>query len=129
MQNGYASYRRKVWVAFWPNNKKGWFWRWVGPFGHVSLFIEDSAGKLIHINQTSGGLFFELIPFSAETYLRHAKGMVVLEWEANGLEVANKRKKGIITCVSVAKSALGINDFWILTPKQLYRRIRHGRDV
>lgn len=92
-------------------------------FGHVSLAFympETTAWTLISSNY--GGTAVYSLPGAwhlgdiMDTI--HANKVVIIRRTADG---KGWRRRGLLTCVSVVKSILGISDWWCITPAQLWR--------
>lgn len=88
-------------------------------FRHCFVMVPSESGGTVVVNQTWTGLYIQAVGWSlsASTLACHKAGFTVRR-------VLNKKKasytpRGLITCVSVVKSVLGIHDWRVITPYQL----------
>lgn len=113
-----------------------WWLAWLGRclkpgFGHVSVLWFDPRGKAwcwagklsggLHVCPVDGRVAFADLAFLYE------EATVVLPvrrpCRAGGVDEPFMML-GVMTCVSVVKAVLGLRAPWVVTPWQLYRRIR-----
>lgn len=123
----------KYWVLFMPHdlkecdNKTECFFRWVlnrlhNNFSHVAVFKRSRIpGNIIEVNPCSTNLFIreQNIADFFEIMRRPNITTVVVKTQTAPIKI-----KGLITCVSVAKSILGITSAGIITPYQLYKYLK-----
>jgi hypothetical protein len=114
---------RRVAILF-HDHSRHWSRAWLKPgFRHVEVAIEVGpdwwmgvAGKLGHLLEVT-----PIGAFDPEAFGR-AVGAEVLVLEAHVPE-PRRWPLSVLTCVGVAKAALGIRAPWALTPWRLYRRL------
>ena len=102
-------------------------WRWWNiftgkQFAHVFLITELGARTTAVFDTSKGTVKIWKVNRNAEKmvldYYRH--GFIV------GTYLVKEQDKGLqafISCVGFCKYILGINKWWILTPKQLYKEV------
>lgn len=120
-------YRRKFYVVFKNINKPKW-WNWFlhKKFNHCFLLcagpVENTS---IMINPTTGGIGMYYYSKNANDMALEATqaGYIVAEYMARDVELINPRFKFFRTCVGICKDFLGINKWWIITPKQLCEEV------
>ncbi|MBO6290160.1 MAG: hypothetical protein J6N45_07555 [Alphaproteobacteria bacterium] len=123
----------KVWVVFMPHNIKDgktcWerVFCWVlsklhKNFSHVVVFKRSIyPGNVIAVNTCSNNISIE------ELSLKQLFGILT---NTNNtavvadIQIAPIKAKGLLTCVSVAKSILGVTKASIITPYQLYKYLK-----
>ena len=65
-------------------------------------------------------LFYLDPPTVAETYINDPMVTDILKINLRLKTTGKFIPRGIISCISSAKSVMGITEWWVLTPKQLY---------
>lgn len=103
-----------------------WFTR--PRFRHVYLLLPAKIGTLI-VNPLAGGIRVDWAPFdpAACALACVEAGLVVAEGDTK-INLCYKWR-GLITCVSVVKALIGLNDWRIITPYQLYRRLANEQPI
>jgi len=102
-------------------------WRWMTRPGFRHVWAGEPHGNvLIAINSAAYGTEFMLLGPQELTARAISRVLVVDGWTP-----ARYYCRGILTCVTLVKSLLGIRAFWVQTPWGLYsyltRRPRRGR--
>jgi len=94
-------------------------------FRHVFALRSTKLGTVM-LNPLLSSIFVEWFPYDVEAcaIACRRRGWLVVR-------VENKTQKdyglrGLITCVSVIKAAIGLNRWWIVTPYQLYKHLEEG---
>lgn len=102
-------------------------------FQHVGAWKVLPSGQVVTLNAIACGLSIQVLPAGAslEVLLEcHANAYAVVAWDAPwpaGLPLGAWRPRGLFTCVSVVKAALGIGAPHVWTPWQLHCwLLRHG---
>jgi hypothetical protein len=113
-------------LAFWRNTGT-WYGRLVpGEFKHVGLF------RYMVETNTWVYLDYDFKGVHCFSMIGTEEGIVPLAKALNGGDCAIIRMKvtnrelafrGVATCVSFVKHALGFNRWWVFTPDQLYWRL------
>ena len=114
--------------------RRHWWDRWLRPgFTHCYLLVYDEVVWLL-VDPTLSHLRVAIL----DQYEPEHPASWIVDEDATIIEarpeVADSYRSrapwvvGPLTCVETCKQALGISDFWILTPWQLYRHLRrqHG---
>jgi len=118
-------------VVFASSNYSHWVFRFLDPnFQHCYIIGESYGGQYWRvINGRRSHLQVDVEPKSLyptiKDYCEEGSTVVTVQADINinrSLQFFN-----IFTCVDVVKAVLGINSFFIWTPKQLYRRLKNGR--
>ena len=125
MQSSIAKYERKFIVCFTQASVKRWWLMFCKRFSHVHLYTKI-GGIWCEISATIGGMYIREIKLSEielKAKIIFDKGEYI-DYTVYAGDIDKPRAKGIKTCVSVTKDLLGIKDKFIITPDQLYRRIR-----
>ena len=126
----------KFWVLFMPHDLDECsgctekFFKWIlnrlhKNFSHVAVFKRSVAtGMIIEINPCSTNLFIRehFIEDFFELMCRPNITSVVVK-----SQIAPIKAKGLITCVSITKSILGISKASIITPYQLYKFLKRNK--
>ena len=89
-------------------------------FGHVFCVIEHPRCNLLidgAISHAHASVIDKHYPEEGETVLRFKRLIDVNQ---------ASYRIGLISCVELIKSFIGLNEFFIFTPKQLYRRLQNG---
>ena len=104
-----------------------WFIHWFTRpgFRHVFALRSTKLGTVI-LNPLLSSIFVEWVPFDVEACAIACRRR---GWKV--VRVENKTQKdyglrGLITCVSVIKAAIGLKRWWIVTPYQLYKYLEEG---
>lgn len=120
----------EVWVVFTRPERPYWWARFLKPgFGHTYLLMQ-TAGRWVVLNYGVDALCLAVTHIPAYASLGEfvKPGDTVVRVRA---ELRERYRVpwvfGPLTCVEMVKAVLGIRSPWILTPHQLYRRIRSGR--
>lgn len=126
MQTGQIQ-RVKYYIVFTKSGFKHWIFKLLDPdFQHVYAMRKSPGGQFwIVINPLRSHIQTDILLVDDYPHPRTFAGvdsvvvpvesMIDIERERWGLCVFN--------CVEVVKGLLGIKDFWLLTPRQLYKRI------
>lgn len=120
-------YGRQFYVIFKQMHVFHW-WNWFTgkKYAHVVLVTELQGGGSIMIDPALGGTF--IIEYKEPAYtVAHAygdEGAEIVPYFAKGDTMVYPEYKYLRTCVSVAKDILGIKGGFIVTPKQLLRRLK-----
>lgn len=122
----------KFWVLFMPHdinecdNKTEKFFKWVlnklhKNYSHVAVFKRSRIpGNIIEINPCSTNLFIREQNITEFFELMRQPNITTLVVKAQNAPI---KIKGLITCVSVTKSILGITKAGIITPYQLFKHL------
>lgn len=117
-----------------PHNIPG-LWRLIffftsGPkreYGHVDLVMSYGDEQTAIVMAAPWGINIDLLPLSLDSYLNKAEKT---EDSKACVEIKSIRAldnflpRGAITCVSVIKALLRIRGFFVITPYQLYKRLK-----
>lgn len=125
--NGFIEKVDKVYVVF-VDDTSLWWLRWLKKgYRHCYILIEmDSKMTWLEINPMSNQTFINVYQFLKETdyisYLKSNTNVAVCESKVEdvGLKVA---PFGCFTCVEFVKRIIGLHDFFIFTPYQLYKKL------
>ena len=93
-------------------------------FGHVFI-VKINHNAVIKIDPLATGLDIEVINNKILRLYKKQYKYVLIHINDNSLQLGLPMLK---TCVGVAKSLLGINNPFILTPKQLYNYLLKERE-
>lgn len=88
-------------------------------FGHVLIFVKDINNNWIGIDCIENGIDITVVPNNILLDFCNKYNFIYLkDWDAH----KNKQLFRLTykSCVSTIKSILGINKYFIFTPKQLY---------
>lgn len=108
----------EVYVAF-SHDSGRWWSCFLHPYiKHCEILIVDK-GKYIHYNKTLG----EIEIYTSRRMDDILQNSILVHAERSEL----KGLFSINTCVGHVKQFLGINNPFILTPYQLYKRLTHGK--
>ena len=114
-------------VVFERSNYKHWIFRFLDPeFQHCYIMGSSHGGQYWKvINNRRSHLQVDIEPKELYPTVRHYCG--------DGAKIISIRSKvahdrvtqflNVFTCVDICKGVLGISDFFIWTPKQLFRRL------
>lgn len=127
----------RFWIVFCDNlgapTGPAWFSWFTSPgFRHIMVLTEARLGT-ITINPLAQGIFTQWAPFAPEACAIACarRGWTVLA--VNSMTTDDFRFRGVLqlrTCVAVAKALLGVNDWRIITPRQLYDFLKpNAREV
>jgi hypothetical protein len=105
-----------------------WWQRFLTPgYRHVMMVRRQGPEHSISLEHTGSRLLVDHHDMPAEDlvllYLRHGRAhqaMVI----TRPLPPPEARVRPMMTCVEVVKASLGITSPWIVTPRQLARRLR-----
>jgi hypothetical protein len=114
-----------VWLAFYDLPREHWFWCWLQPgFKHVEVWRED-RGAWARIDPCLEFLVAEvhLQPPWETGILPGARFLRVTRIAPRG-SIREPFMLGPITCVELAKAALGIRAVFVRTPYALYKYLR-----
>ena len=119
----------EVWVVFTHPDKTYWWSRFLTPgFGHCYLLMQ-TGGRWVILNWGVDALRLAVTHMptyaSLSEFLRPGDTAVRVRAELRERYRA-PWVFGPLTCVEMVKAVLGIRSPWILTPHQLYRRVRVG---
>lgn len=117
-------------------DKRQWWNIFTGlEFAHVWVFSRAADNAIVVLDPLLTGLdcYVEMTTAEAEhaAQIEAGKRVVVVDVDDENAPV---RLFGLYTCVSVIKSVLCCNVWWIVTPKQLYRHLKkheyeHGQGI
>lgn len=111
-------------VVFTSSRLKHWLTRWINPdFAHVKLVKEDDGLWVIVDSKNS---FTQITLELIDDYPHIRKlcpNAVILAVKTHINPNKYQWHLGIHSCVDVAKGILGIREFFVFTPYQLYRYI------
>lgn len=114
-------------VVFEQSNYKHWIFKLLDPDYQHCYIIGESHGKQYWkvINNRRSHLQVDIEPKTLYPTVRDYCGqgakIVTIRSEVDQKDIT--QFLNIFTCVDVCKGVLGIGDFFIWTPKQLYRRL------
>ena len=126
MQEG-LGYSREYWVIFKPTTIKRWYAKLLyKPFGHVFLATPTELGHFWIVSDSKGGnIFTELVPMQDLRQLY--PNSVIIPFKS----ITHKEphfRWWFINCVEIVKLVLGIRDWRIITPFQLYKYIKRTHE-
>jgi len=122
-------YKRDFYVCF--REAKGNYW-WKIFTGkkrsHIFLITPCSNGSCAIIETSSGGTVIHTIDVPALDMANEAfkKGCDVLKYSVEKEDMDKPYFKLFRTCVTSAKDFLGIREFFIITPGQLFNELKGG---
>ena len=118
------TYTQDWYVVFKGSNLKHWVMRWLNPdFRHVYMVREDEGIWLI-INRAEAATIVKTELVEDYPHIRQlCPNTVILPVTVRIKTDVYQWHLGISSCVDVCKGLLGIKDFWVWTPYQLYKRI------
>lgn len=133
LKNRQIKFRRPAIVVFGDTGAAHWFDCFTRPgFRHVWLLVEDDrfGGTLeLHTGYDTFAVRWsprDLASVAAELAAAH-RGLVLAAECRIG---APAPARPFLSCVEIAKHALGVRGWWIFTPYRLYRHLRaHGAPV
>ena len=101
--------------------------RWLHPaFQHAFACRELAPEATLVVNQVGAAMQVQVAPMPVDAFIRGLAGdggrIVLLDIRPAPGAVPFLR--GPMTCVETVKALLGIRAWWIITPRQLYRRLR-----
>jgi hypothetical protein len=117
-----------IWLAFYDRPRdRGFFWRFVKPgFRHVEVWKYNGIFWL-RIDPAMEHLDFTADIGPPWVSLAHLKPTVLRVTRAvPALKVREPWFVGPVTCVEIAKACLGMRDFFVRTPYQLYKKAKGG---
>lgn len=116
-------------IFFKPTTLKHWIFRWLNPEIQHCYMVKESEGGEFWIIMDRKGCCTDVRIESKLNY-PHVRMLdpdsVMLSIRAIITPSAYQHTLGINSCVDVCKGALGLRQFWIWTPYQLYRYL-YGR--
>lgn len=130
----YLPPHRQVWLVGFGARSDRDPWHWTHPFGgdpgyqHVLACTQarasDAGAGTLVVNPQTHRLAVDLVQSPLGRVVRHymARGYWFLAYETE--IVARMIAPRLNTCVELVKWLLGINAFWVITVRQLYRRLR-----
>jgi len=95
-------------------------------FRHCYILLPLSPNQWLELNPMSNQIQIMLRGFSCPydyiSYLRQDKNLTICEVLIQEAEL-EPAPLGFFTCVEFAKRSIGIHDFFILTPHQLFKKL------
>lgn len=119
------SYQRTYIVVFKPADKDAWWIRFLDKcFVHCFLatYIDDKNCLIIDPAEGDTKIYVLNKPVESMISEYLLKGYKIADYTVKDTAMVMPRLN-FKTCVEVCKDFLGINKWWILTPKQLYREV------
>jgi hypothetical protein len=125
---------RQVWLIGFGARSDRDPWHWTHPFSrypgyqHVLACTQARAGDVdagtLVVNPQTHRLALDLVQSPLGRVVRHymARGYWFLAYETE--IIARMIAPRLNTCVELVKWLLGIKAFWVITGRQLYRRLR-----
>lgn len=119
------------WVVFRSSQLNHWLFRYLkAPFQHCYAMKKSAGGQMwtiidpvsSHVRATD-----EFVDDYPHPRLYAGPNAVILHVVAHVDQTNHKRTFCVFNCVEVVKGLLGIKDFWLWTPRQLYERLTDGR--
>lgn len=97
-------------------------WRWWNLFtgykyAHCWVVFEDKV--CVSVNPLIWGIQVSIYDCSLDDYIKEIDATAIYTLDIDYKPVDNTKYRGLYSCVSITKAMLGINDWKILTPKQL----------
>jgi protease II len=118
-----------VHVVFEQTNYKHWIFKFLHPeFQHCYVVKSSRGGHYwTVVNQRRSGLEFETEPKDLYPTVRDyaGKNAKIVTIKVEHSEKGKIHHLSMLSCVDICKAALGIKAFFIWTPYQLYKRLRH----
>lgn len=120
----------KAWVVFSGQTDLPWLWVLRRGFRHCFVILRAndkwiSIDPLAH--KTEVGLHSLPSDFDLPSWLKN-RGLTVIETDVRQAPKQSAPPM-LFTCVEMVKRILGMHDWRILTPWQLYRRLNHYQPV
>lgn len=120
------SYERVFYVCFRRCDQWRWWQILTGKKRqHIFLITSCNKQSCIIIEPSEGGTGLYYIDTTADEVAKEYRdgGADVVRYVAKQKDMERPSNKILRSCVSVVKDFLGIYEFWILTPDQLYKKI------
>lgn len=119
-----------AWVIFQNQNSLWWLRFLRRGFRHCYILIPLEENSFLELNPGSNQLFVTLHRFGAgydyPAYLSSCSGVKVCAVSINEAPL-HCAPWAPFTCVEFVKRFLGIHDFKVITPYQLYKKIKNSR--
>lgn len=97
-------------------------WRWWNLFTgykYAHCWVVFEEGTCVSVNPLIWGIQVSFYDGTLEDYINEVNAQAVYTLDIDYNPVDNTKYRGLYSCVSITKAMLGINDWRILTPKQL----------
>lgn len=120
-------YRRKLYIIF-ERRPKVTPWRWwhvfTGEWAHCYVCVETMGG-IMRLSSSYSGLTLHEVPGDIFDFVEwNADNIIDILMYESDCDTTFSRKRGLITCVSMAKALMCAPvPWWVVTPKQLHRWI------
>jgi len=97
-------------------------------FSHCFLITGTAGGGSIIIDPSEGGMAIYECLESADVVAGKAKqkGCYAAAYTVRVNDMSRPHVKFLRTCVGICKDFLGIDKWWIVTPKQLYEEVKQN---
>jgi hypothetical protein len=117
-----GGYSKKYYVIFKPTRIKKWWAKFLyRPFGHVFIVTATDLEHFWIVSDCKGGnIFTELVPMQDLREL-YPNTVIMPFWSKTHKEPHFRFFH--INCVEIVKLVLGIRDWKVITPYQLYKHI------
>ena len=122
MNNGKEFQKRKYYIVFKSSSSPRWFMRYVDKYmGHVIVLrVSDDGESWLYTEATGGNIILDKFPICK---LRDIyEDCVIIDCWSKYIEKPTI-KIWHLNCVEQAKLILGIQKWWVITPRQLYNHI------
>ena len=98
---------------------------------HVAIFwgvcSEFKGGYVQHVEYVRGQIKVDVYPFSVVDWVQRLQDTervnTIIEYRVDKIEPFHYNLRGLMTCVSISKSIIGVKAFFVWTPKQLVRKL------
>jgi hypothetical protein len=120
-------YQRTFIIVFKPADKQSWWVHWIDKnFSHCFLATYTDDKHSVVIEPSEGGIALNIVKKPIEELAAgyKKKCWVVADYTAKECNMIQPRLKFFRNCVGICKDFLGINKWWIITPKQLYGEVK-----
>ena len=129
--------KERAWVCFMPHDitKKKTLFQWLfvwclqhmkQNFSHVAVYRRSGLpGWIVGIDCCAENLVIEEMPLQSFFKMITEKNITCIDVDVQDGEI---QAKGFITCVSIAKHYLGVDNWFIITPYQLYKYLKKKKE-
>ena len=119
-------YQRTFVVVFRPAEERRWWANFIDKkYGHCFLatYIDDKQCVVIDPSEGGIGFYVHQVPLIRKIWEYRKNGWETIIYTVVGEDMVRPRMKFFRTCVGICKDFLGVDAWWIITPKQLYKEV------
>lgn len=118
-------------IVFTSSTLRHWLMRWLNPHFQHCYAMKKSAGGHLWVIIDPMSCYTKVTTEIVDDYphprLYAGANAVIVPVMAHLNPSKRLHNLCVFNCVEVVKSLLGIKDFWLWTPRQLYERLTNGR--